>query len=155
MDLLHYLHIITPALLTLPFLTLLPSPPEDLPELPGIRPITIRTVTPRRSYTLLCLSLLALTSALDAVLLIAGIATSADWGEAPRGWPLVAEVGYAFGGLCVWALTAIVIEWRGRWGDQGLLVLGSAGMVCEIPNLVLLVLRKVHSGEYTARLEEL
>jgi hypothetical protein len=147
MDLLHYLHIATPALLSVPFLTLLPSPPDGLPELPGIRPITIRTVTPRRSYTLLTLSLLAATYAINATLLIAGIATSANWGEAPHGWPLFAEIVYAFGGLSVWALTAIVIEWRAKWGDKALLTLGSLGIVCEIPNLVLLVIRKVHTGE--------
>jgi hypothetical protein len=148
MLLLDYLHIATTALLALPFVTLLPSPPEELPELPGIRPITVRTITPRRSFTLLALTLLAVTSAVDAVLLIGGIATSADWGEAPHGWRLFAELVYAFGGLCIWALTAIVIEWRGRWGDQGLIVLGSLGLVCEIPNLVLLVLRKVHAGAW-------
>lgn len=147
MDVLDHLHLATPILLVLPFLTLLPAPSEEQPELPGVRPITIRTVTPRRSFTLLTICLLAFTSVLDAALLVARIALAPDGDAAPHGLPLVAEAAYAFGELFIWGLTAIVIEWRARWGDQALLVMAVLGLICEIPNLVYLALKEVHSGE--------
>lgn len=144
MDPIIILHLLTPALLSIPLLRLLPAAPPDTPELPGIRPITVRIITPRRSFILLVLSLLAFSSALDAARLVAKIATANSRGHLhPQGLSLWSEVVYAFGGLCVWALTAIVIEWRAKWGNAGLVGMGLLGLACEIPGLVLLVIRQV------------
>lgn len=144
MDPSTYLRLATPLVLSVPVLRLIPAPPEPEAELPGIRPITVRIVTPRRSFILLTLTLLAITSILDAARLITEIATSQARDRIVYGLPLWSEVAYAFGGLSVWALTAIFIEWRAKWGDRGLISLGVLGLLLEIPNVVFAVLRQVH-----------
>lgn len=148
MDPAVYLRLATPLVLAAPVLRLLPPPVEPEAELPGIRPITIRIVTPRRTFILLTLTLLAISATLDAARLITEIATSSARERIMYGLPLWSEVVYAFGGLCVWALTAIFIEWRAKWGDRNLVILGVLGILLEVPNLVLAVLRQTH-GEST------
>ncbi|GFZ42756.1 Heavy metal tolerance protein [Saitozyma sp. JCM 24511] len=140
-----YLHFITPFLLLIPFLTLLPAPRAADPELPGIRPITIRTVTPRRSFILLTLVLLTLTGVYDTILLIVQIATASHRGAHYDAARLAAWVVYALGALVIWGLTTIVVEWRARWGDKALVVMGMLGLVCEIPNLVFKVIMEIHA----------
>ena len=143
-----YLRLLYPFLLALPLLTLLPSPSEPPPELPGIRPVTIRTVIPRRAFTLTILSLLALTSFADAAILVADLLTANGRDHAHlEGLAFTSGSVYAIGGFLVWAVAAIVCEWRARWGDRGMLVLGTLGLVCEIPNLVLLTMKEVHTRE--------
>jgi hypothetical protein len=145
-----FLHLITPFLLLIPFLTLLPAPRAPDPELPGIRPITIRTVTPRRSFILLTLVLLTLTGVYDTVLLIVRLATASHRGAHYDAARLAAWVVYALGALVIWGLTTIVVEWRARWGDKALVVMGTLGLVCEIPNLVFKVIMEVHASELSA-----
>jgi hypothetical protein len=147
MDPASYIKLATPLVLAVPTLRLASPPAAAEAELPGIRPITVRIVTPRRGFILLVLTLLAVSSALDAARIVVEIATSQVRERLLYGLPLWSEIVYAFGGLSVWALTAIFIEWRTRWGDRGLITLGTLGHLLEIPNLVFAVLREVH-GEY-------
>ena len=146
-QILIYLHLLSPFLLSIPLLTLFPSPPQSQDELPGIRPITIRTVTPRRAFILTVLSSLAVTSFADAAVLVGDLLTAKGRGDIGHleGLSLASEVVYAVGGFLIWALAAVVCEWRARWGDVGVSVLSILGLICEIPNLVLLVVREVHT----------
>ena len=132
-DPLIYLHLVTPCLLATPLFFLLPQPPPTPEELPGVRPITIRTVTPRRAFILALLSLLAISSFADTTILVVDLLTANYRGEVDHleGLSLASGLVYAVGGFLVWALAAILCEWRARWGDKGVLVLGSLGMVCE------------------------
>ena len=142
-----YLHLLTPFLLSIPLLTLLPPPPSLPDELPGIRPITIRIVKPRRAFILTGLSFLAVTSFADAAVLVGDLLTAKGRGDIGHleGLSLVSALVYAVGGFLIWALAAVICEWRARWGDAGVSVLGMLGLLCEIPNLVLLVSREVHT----------
>ena len=146
---LPYLHLFTPCLLFIPLLTLLPLPPSPPPEIPGIRPITIRRVTPRRGLILTLLVLLALTSFLDGVVLVVDFLGAPSRGEPDEfeGLNLAAWVIYAVGGLVIWSMTAIVTEWRARWDDRGVVMLGTLAIICEIPNMVFLALRTVPAGK--------
>lgn len=143
---LTYFHLLTPILLTVPLLTLLAQPAPTPDELPGIRPITIRTVTPRRAFILALLYLLAVTSFADAAILVADLLTAngRDYAHL-MGLSLASGFVYAVGGFLVWSLAAIVCEWRAKWGDKGVLALGTFGLLCEIPNLVLLVRMEIHT----------
>ncbi|CAD6564887.1 MAG: hypothetical protein TREMPRED_000382, partial [Tremellales sp. Tagirdzhanova-0007] len=144
-----YLHLLTPFLLSIPLLTLLPPPPSLPDELPGIRPITIRIVKPRRAFILTGLSFLAVTSFADAAVLVGDLLTAKGRGDIGHleGLSLVSALVYAVGGFLIWALAAVICEWRARWGDAGVSVLGMLGLLCEIPNLVLLVSREVHTHD--------
>jgi hypothetical protein len=143
--LISHLHIITPILLALPLVSLIPRPAAPLEELPGIRPITIQTITPRRSFILSCLSLLAFSSFLDGVVLVIDLLTPGEH-QLRHTTPLILlTAAYCIGGLCVWASAAIIAEWRAKWGDRGIVSMGTLGLVLEIPNLVLMVIRETRS----------
>lgn len=146
---LPYIHIFTPLLLIIPVLTLLPKPKDSLPDVPGLRPITIRRVIPRRFLILTILIALAFTSFLDATLLVIDLLTSsARDGElylVGNKLGLDAWVVYSVGGVIVWSLTAIIAEYRGRWGDKSIVVLATLAFVFEIPNLVHLAIAVAHA----------
>lgn len=150
---LTYLHLLTPFVLSLPVLTLLRPPPKPPTELPGIRPVTIRTVTPRRAFILTLLSLLAVTAFADTAILVADLLTAngRDHSGHLEGLGLASGLMYGVGGFLVWALAAIICEWRATWGEKGMVVLGMLGLACEIPNLVLLVLRELHTCESSSQ----
>ncbi|WVQ78775.1 hypothetical protein IAT38_000866 [Cryptococcus sp. DSM 104549] len=146
-----YLHYLTPVLLALPLPALLRPLPTPFPELPGIRPITVQRITPRRSLILTLLILLAFTSFLDGAVLVADALSARtrygdDLPRRLRGAQLAAEIFYALGGLSVWGVAVVGCAWRGRFAGKGLVVLGTLAVVCEVPNLVFLVLREIHAG---------
>jgi ATP-binding cassette subfamily B (MDR/TAP) protein 6 len=149
---LTYLHLLAAPLLLLPLISLSPPPKSPPDELPGIRPITIRRVTPRRGFILTFLVLLAFTSFLDGALLVADLLTASSRNGASylfkgelafAGW-----VVYAVGGLVIWSMTAIITELRAKWGDKGVVVLATWAFLFEIPNFVFLVIAVVHASEF-------
>ncbi|WVF67088.1 hypothetical protein IAT40_001833 [Kwoniella sp. CBS 6097] len=152
-DALTYLHYLTPLLLAIPLASLYPPRPPPLPPLPGIRPITIETITPRRSVISTSLFLLSLTAFGDIVILVADLLTAKlRYKDAlpPHftGAALGAEVVYGLAGLVVWGLALAGVWWRNKWDAKGLTLLGFLAFACEIPNLVCLVLREVHTAGY-------
>ncbi|KAL7419651.1 ATP-binding cassette-type vacuolar membrane transporter Hmt1 [Cryptotrichosporon argae] len=144
-SILALLHLATPVLLVLPVLSLLPAPAPASPELPGIRPITIRTVTPRRGLVLLVLVLLAATYALDGLATIVDVATARARGAHPARLNVVAQVVLALGGVAVYGGAAVLAEWRTRWGDKALVVLAALALAAEVPTFVYTVLVEVHA----------
>ncbi|RSH84236.1 uncharacterized protein EHS24_005748 [Apiotrichum porosum] len=160
---LELIHIITPSVLALPVLALLPSPAPSPPALPGVRAVTVKTVTPRRGFILLTLVLLAATCAIEAVILIIEILTaklrsSPDddlhfldfYSSSSHGlsaWFVAASAVHSFGGLCIYSGAAILSEWRTRWGDKNLVLLAVLAFGLEVPNLVLSVVREVHAAD--------
>ncbi|OCF30343.1 hypothetical protein I316_08014 [Kwoniella heveanensis BCC8398] len=150
---LTYLHYLTPLLLAIPLISLYPPKPPPPPPLPGIRPITIETITPRRSVISTSLFLLALTAFGDIVILVADLLTAklrhpADLPAHLSGAALGAEIVYGLAGLVVWGLALAGVWWRNRWDAKALTMLGFIAIACEIPNLVCLVLREVHTAGY-------
>lgn len=151
---LELIHIITPSVLSLPVLGLLPTPRVSAPDLPGVRAVTVKTVTPRRGFILLTLLLLAATCAFEAVVLIVDIVT-ARYRQPPQhgaphtldAWFVASSVAHSLGGLCVYAAAALLAEWRTRWGDRNLVLLALLGFGLEVPNLVLSIIYEVHTGE--------
>ncbi|WWD16670.1 hypothetical protein CI109_101100 [Kwoniella shandongensis] len=150
---LTYLHYLTPLVLVLPLTSFLVPSSLPLPPIPGIRPIRVQTITPRRSLILTILFSLALTSFADIIILVADILTARSrYGvELPsrlKGHALAGEVLYALGGFVVWGLAIVGVVWRKRFGGKGLVMLVLLALVLEIPNLVGLVLREIHSAGY-------
>lgn len=148
---LTYLHLVCTPLLLLPFLTLVPAAKPPPPELPGIRPITVRRITPRRGFILTLLVLLALTSFLDGVLLVVDLLTAPSRGN--QSYLFAGELAfsawvvYAVGGLVLWSLTALVVEYRAKWGDKGVVVLATWAFLFEVPNLVFSVIAVTRACE--------
>lgn len=149
------LHLITNPILALPLVQLArpPSPPAE-DELPGIRPIKVRVITPRRGLILTLLTAVAFTSVLDAAILVVDLLSGPhhpiEWYEDLK---LVSWVVYTFGGFLVWALAAILAEWRTKWGDKAMAVMAAVGLVLEITNLPFLVIREIHTGQTPSRLD--
>jgi ATP-binding cassette subfamily B (MDR/TAP) protein 6 len=146
---LAYLHLVTPLILLLPLATLLPAPRPPVAEPDGIIPITIRKVTPRRGAIISLLVLLAITSILDTANLVGTFILRTELAKAHNlaGLNLAAWVVYAFGGFLLWSITTLVVEYRARWADKGVVTLAVLAMAMEIPNLVLLVVNLKHAGE--------
>jgi len=150
---LELIQVITPSVLSLPVLALALPPAGAPAELPGIRAITVKTVTPRRGFILLCLVLLAATCAAETLVLIADV-LSARYRDPEGGrhshsaWFVAASAAHALGGLCIYSLAAIFAEFRLRWGDKMLVLLSVVAWGLEVPYLVLSVIREVHVGEY-------
>ena len=150
-DALTIIHVITPGLL-LPFiLFLIPPLPEPTEAPPGVTPITIRTITPRRGLILTVLILLTATYFFNSSVLIADLVTAShpsghgwadDWHL--TGWALVFELIYAFGCFVIWGGVTLLCEWRRRYGGVALVLLSVANGGMEVPNLVLSVLKEVH-----------
>ncbi|WVQ94535.1 hypothetical protein IAU59_001614 [Kwoniella sp. CBS 9459] len=150
-DALTYLHYLTPLLLAIPLISLYPAKPPPPPPLPGIRPITVETITPRRSVISTSLLLLSLTAFGDTVILVADLLTAKlRHGDAipPHltGAALGAEVVYGLAGLVIWGLALAGVWWRNKWDAKALTLLGFLALACETPNLVGLVLREVRTG---------
>ncbi|WRT65564.1 uncharacterized protein IL334_002509 [Kwoniella shivajii] len=147
------IHYLTPFLLLIPLIFILLPKPGSFPELPGIRPITIRRVTPRRSTISTSLLLLALLSFGDIIILVADLLTARtrhgqDIPPHLKGGQLGGEVIYTLGGLIVWGLTLAAAWWRDRWSGRSLVILGILALGMEIPNLVGLVMREIRTDGY-------
>lgn len=150
------LHLVTNPVLLLPLISLGRPPRTAREELPGIRPIKVQVITPRRGLILTILCALAFTSVLDTAIfvvdLLSGPYRAIEWYEDTT---LVSWVVYTFGGFLVWSLAAILAEWRTKWGDSSLAVMGALGFVLEVANLPLLVMRETHSRErYLTHIEK-
>ncbi|ORX36321.1 hypothetical protein BD324DRAFT_488296 [Kockovaella imperatae] len=144
---LSIVHLVAPLILLVPLLTLLPPNPPRLDQPEGVRPITIQRVIPRRGWIISLLVALAATAVLDAAVTVAIfiLASKYDQESETRGLELVSWLIYPIGGLVVWALAAVVSEWRGRWHDRGVIILAVSGFILEIPNFELLVNRVIHT----------
>lgn len=142
------LHLVTYPVLLIPLLALSRAPGHSSDELPGIRPIKVRVITPRRGLVLTLLCALAFTSVLDATILVVDLLSgpqhTIEWYE---DIDLVSWVVYTFGGFVVWSLAAILAEWRTKWGDKSVSAMGAFAFVFEVANLALLVLREIHTSE--------
>lgn len=142
------LHLVTNPVLLLPLISLARPHHQASDALPGIRPIKIQVITPRRGLILTLLCALAFTSVLDAAVfvvdLLSGPHRAVEWYEDVE---MLSWVVYTFGGFLVWSLAAILAEWRTKWGSEAVAVMGAVGFVLEVANLPLLVLRETHSGE--------
>lgn len=144
---LEILHIVAPFILLLPLLHLTSAPKTPSAELPGIRAIKIRIITPRRGLILTLICLLAFTSVLDASIFAADVLISPHQ-DVPRSQlDIVSAIIYALGGFVIWGLTAIVVEWRTKWGDGSLALLAFLAFGLEVANLPMLAVREVHSGK--------
>ncbi|AAW45126.1 hypothetical protein CNBL2610 [Cryptococcus deneoformans B-3501A] len=143
----HYTH---PILLSLPLPFLLtPSSPQSRPP-PGLVPITVQRISPRRTFILTLLALLAFTSFLDVIILVANaLSARTRYGDdLPlylTGAQLGGEIAYSLGGLVAWGVALIACSWRNRF-SSGLAVFASLGIIGEIVNLIWLVKREVHTG---------
>lgn len=150
---LEILHVVTPCVTLLPAIALAfpPSVPPAAPE--GVRAITVKTVTPRRSLILTVLCFIAVTFFAEGVVLILDLLTSPyrpHAGEHARWWVL-SSAWWVVGGLSSYALAALSAEWRLRWGDFWLVILAVLGFGLEIPNLVLSVRREISIRESFSR----
>ncbi|BEJ13293.1 hypothetical protein CspHIS471_0304670 [Cutaneotrichosporon sp. HIS471] len=140
---LELLYTIAPCVLALPVLALaLPAAPAPA-EIPGIRAVTIKTITPRRTFITLTLGAIALTYALGATLLVVDLILKHEHGA----WFIGAAAGHVLGGFADYSLTAILAEWRGRWGSRWLVLLALLGFGFDVPILVLQVIREIHAGD--------
>jgi hypothetical protein len=149
------LHLVTYPILLIPLIPLARAPGQPRDELPGIRPIKVQVITPRRGLILTLLCALAFTSVLDATILVIDLLSgphhTIEWYEDIE---LLSWVVYTFGGFVIWSLAAILAEWRTKWGDKSVSAMGAFAFVFEVANLALLVLREIHTGEsrHTRRL---
>jgi hypothetical protein len=145
-DALTAVHLWTNPILCLPLLSLVRPPKAPIPEPAGVRPIKILVLTPRRGLILTTLIALAFTCFVDATILVVDLLTSpyreVTWGNIE----LTSWIIYSFGGFVVWSLATIFAEWRTKWGDRSLSVLGALAFVGEVTNLPLLIKREAHYG---------
>lgn len=143
------LHLVTYPILLLPLLALSRATVHSSDELPGIRPIKVRVITPRRGLVLTILCALAFTSVLDATILVVDLLSgphhTVEWYEDTD---LLSWVVYTFGGFVIWSMAAILAEWRTKWGDKSVSAMGAFAFVFEVANLALLVLREINTGEF-------
>lgn len=140
--------LVAPAVELLPILALA-LPVHQPIALPGVRSITVKTVTPRRSYILSTLCALALSHALDTAALILDLVGTPFRSE-PHSHTakfITAVASYGIGGVVVFSLAAILSEWRAKWGDKSLVVLAVLALGFEVPVLVMTIMRQVHSGK--------
>lgn len=149
LTIIHYTY---PILLSLPlpFILTPVSPPSPPP--PGLIPITVQGITPRRTLILTLLALLAFTSFLDVTVLVANVLSARvrygdDLPLYLTGAQLGGEITYALGGLVAWGVALIACLWRNKF-SKSLAVLASLGAAGEIVNLVWLVKREVHTGSF-------
>lgn len=144
LDPLTILHLVTNPILCLPLLSLVRPAREGQTELDGIRRIKIQIITPRRGVVLNALCALAFTSCLDAAVLVVDLLSSPYRRVIWEDVDVVSWVVYSFGGFLVWSLAAILAEWRMKWGDKALSIMGALAFVGEVTNLPLLILKEVH-----------
>jgi len=146
LDALTNLHLWVNPLLCLPLIQLARAPRAPIPEPAGIRPIKILVITPRRGLILTVLVGLAFAYFLDATILVVDLLTSPYREITWENTELISWIVYSFGGFVVWSLSAILSEWRTKWGDGNLALLGALGFIGEIPNLALLIKREARYG---------
>lgn len=144
LDSLTLLHLVTSPILCLPLVSLSRPPRAPQSELEGIRPIKIQIITPRRGVILTALCGLAFLSTLDAATLVVDLLSSPYRKVVWEDVDVISWVVYSFGGFLVWSLTAILAEWRMKWGDRALSVLGALAFIAEVANLPLLILKEIH-----------
>jgi hypothetical protein len=147
LDALTTLHLWFNPILCLPLLQLARPPKAAVPEPAGIRPIKVLVITPRRGLILTLLIGLAFTSFLDATILVVDLLTSPYREVSWENWNLTSWIVYSFGGFLVWSLAAIFSEWRTKWGDGSLALLGALGFIGEVVNLPLLIKREIRYGK--------
>lgn len=147
LDALTNLHLWFNPFLCLPLIQLARAPKAPIPEPAGIRPIKILVITPRRGLILTVLVGLAFAYFLDATILVVDLLTSPYREITWENTELISWIVYSFGGFVVWSLAAILSEWRTKWGDGSLALLGALGFIGEVANLPLLIKREAHYSE--------
>lgn len=147
---LEILHVITPCITLLPALALSFPPRAADPPPEGVRAITVKTVTPRRSLILTILCFLATTYFAEGVVLTLDVLTAPyrDHPAKHSNWWFASTAWFVTGGLCSYALAATCAEWRMRWGSRWIVLLALLGFGLEVPNLVLSVKREIGIREY-------
>jgi hypothetical protein len=146
LDALTTVHLWTNPILCLPLIQLAFPARAPIPEPEGIRPIKVLVITPRRGVILTTLVCLAFTCFLDATILVVDLLTSPYREITWENIELTSWIIYSFGGFLVWSLTTIFTEWRTKWGDRGVTVLGALAFIGELVNLPLLIKRETHYG---------
>jgi hypothetical protein len=146
LDALTNVHLWTNPILCLPLLQLARVPRAPIPEPAGVRPIKVLVITPRRGLILTVLISLAFAYFLDATILVVDLLTSPYREITWENIELTSWIVYSFGGFLVWSLAAILSEWRTKWGDGSLALLGALGFIGEVANLPLLIKRETHYG---------
>ncbi|OCF58072.1 hypothetical protein L486_04101 [Kwoniella mangroviensis CBS 10435] len=150
------LHYIIPVILFAPLIFVLLPKPKPIDPIPGVRPITVQRITPRKPTISTCLLLLSLLAFGDIAILASDLVTERIRnGDQPinipdylRGGKLAGEVIYTLGQLIVYGLALAGVWWREKWQSQSLVTLATLAFALEIPNLVGLVLREVHTHGY-------
>lgn len=146
LDALTNVHLWTNPLLCLPLFQLARAPRAPIPEPAGLRAIKILVITPRRGLILTVLIGLAFAYFLDATILVVDLLTSPYREITWENIELTSWIVYSFGGFVIWSLAAILSEWRTKWGDGSLALLGALGFIGEVVNLPLLIKRETHYG---------
>ena len=128
-----YPHPHTQSSYPVPLLTLVRRNPPRLEEPEGMRPDHYQTdhSTTRMDH---CLSL---TPRIHVVPRCSSLSRRTGLCQSPmdhrlpkvEGWNLIGWLVYPIGGLLVWALTAIVCEWRQRYNDRAIKVLAVLGFI--------------------------
>lgn len=144
LDALTNVHLWANPLLCLPLIQLARAPRAPIPEPAGVRPIKILVITPRRGLILTVLIGLAFAYFLDATILVVDLLTSPYREITWENIELTSWIVYSFGGFMVWSLAAILSEWRTKWGDGSLALLGALAFIGEVANLPLLIKRETH-----------
>ncbi|WVW80002.1 hypothetical protein I302_101975 [Kwoniella bestiolae CBS 10118] len=150
------LHYIIPPILFIPLIFVLLPKPKPIEPIEGIRPITVQRITPRKSTISTCLLLLSLLAFGDIIILVSDLVTERTRnGDQPsnipeylKGASLAGEVIYTLGQLIVYGLALAGVWWREKWQSNALVTLATLAFGLEIPNLVGLVLREVHTHGY-------
>ncbi|WWC99148.1 hypothetical protein V866_006043 [Kwoniella sp. B9012] len=150
------LHYIIPVVLFVPLIFVLLPKPKPIEPIPGIRPITVQRINPRKSTISTCLLLLSLLAFGDIAILASDLVTERIRnGDQPinipdylKGGKLAGEVIYTLGQLIVYGLALAGVWWREKWQSKSLVTLATLALGLEIPNLVGLVLREVHTHGY-------
>ncbi|WWC68760.1 uncharacterized protein I206_102694 [Kwoniella pini CBS 10737] len=147
------LHYLTPLILLIPLISVLLPKPQAIEPLPGIRPITVQKITPRKSLISTSLVLLSFTAFADIIIFTADLLTAKSRNENVipdhlKGSQLVSQVIYTLGGLVIYGSALSGVWWRNKWEGKALTFLALLGFGLETPNLVGLVIREVHARGY-------
>ncbi|WWC87743.1 uncharacterized protein L201_002635 [Kwoniella dendrophila CBS 6074] len=151
------LHYATPLFLAIPLtFVLLPKSQKTQDELPGIRPITVKRIIPRKSIISTSILLLSILAFSDILILVSDLLTARyrhDNGNQDiptylQGSNLAGEVVFVLGQLLIWGITLSAVWWRDKWQGNSLVLLSLLALGLEIPNLVGLVIREIHTHGY-------
>ncbi|WWC60172.1 uncharacterized protein I303_102737 [Kwoniella dejecticola CBS 10117] len=147
------LHYLTPSILLIPLILVLLPKPAPIEALPGIRPITVQKITPRRSLISTSLVLLSFTAFADIIIFTVDLLTANSRNDDVipdhlKGAQLASQIIYTLGGLVIYGSALSGVWWRDKWQGSGLVLLATLGFGLEVPNLVGLVIREIHTGGY-------